>query len=262
MTRREQAGTRQPEPSRARAAVVVAGLGGLYAGQLLADDIEQLAARSELATPSGGGLGSARAGHSSDLLGNHDDDAPLPDALEQALDRARKEMNGGGIWRSAGAGRQSVRAARERRSTRRSSDGRRRRWPCCGDTCCPRRGAPRTPVTVSARLPVLSTADRRAFLRAQWSPFLPEARWDGDRTQPEGRAQVYLDVSGSMNAEMPLVVALLGRLVARGSAGRSGRSADVVPAVIERGALKAGTTGGTSLECVLEHVARTRPRAP
>jgi len=27
--------------------------------------------------------------------------------------------------------------------------------------------------------------------------------------RPEGRAKVYLDVSGSMNAEMPLVVALL-----------------------------------------------------
>jgi len=33
----------------------------------------------------------------------------------------------------------------------------------------------------------------------------------------------------------------------------------VVPAVIERGQLKAQTTGGTSLACVLEHVARTRP---
>jgi len=29
--------------------------------------------------------------------------------------------------------------------------------------------------------------------------------------------------------------------------------------VIERGVLKAGTSGGTSLECVLEHVAKTRP---
>jgi predicted metal-dependent peptidase len=29
--------------------------------------------------------------------------------------------------------------------------------------------------------------------------------------------------------------------------------------VIERGALRAGTSGGTSLACVLEHVAKTRP---
>jgi len=32
-----------------------------------------------------------------------------------------------------------------------------------------------------------------------------------------------------------------------------------VPAVIERGALKAGTSGGTSLECVIAHVEKTRP---
>ena len=35
------------------------------------------------------------------LLGNHDDPAArLPDALKDALDRAMKEMNGSGIWRS------------------------------------------------------------------------------------------------------------------------------------------------------------------
>jgi hypothetical protein len=32
-----------------------------------------------------------------------------------------------------------------------------------------------------------------------------------------------------------------------------------VPAVIERGVLKAGTSGGTSLECVIAHVEKTRP---
>jgi len=34
-----------------------------------------------------------------------------------------------------------------------------------------------------------------------------------------------------------------------------------VPAVIERGVLRAGTSGGTSLACVLEHIATTRPSA-
>ena len=48
---------------------------------------------------------------------------------------------------------------------------------------------------------MLSTSDRRAFLRATWSPFLPEAQWGATALRPEGRAQVYLDVSGSMNAD-------------------------------------------------------------
>jgi hypothetical protein len=58
---------------------------------------------------------------------------------------------------------------------------------------------------------------------------------------------------------MPLVVGLLGQL------GRWIRrpfwafSTEVVPAVIERGALRANTSGGTSLECALAHIAKTRP---
>ena len=98
---------------------------------------------------------------------------------------------------------------------------------------------------------MLSTSDRRAFLRATWSPFLPEAQWSATALRPEGRAQVYLDVSGSMNAEMPLVVALLGRLSHWIRRPFWAFSTEVVPAVIEGGVLKAGTSGGTSLACVL-----------
>jgi hypothetical protein len=111
------------------------------------------------------------------------------------------------------------------------------------------------------RVPVLWPGDRRAFLRALWSPFLPEAAWEGGSRQPEGTAQVYLDVSGSMDREMGLIVGLLRRL------GRHVRrpfwafSDEVAPAVIENGRLKTETTGGTSLSCVVEHLARTRPEA-
>ena len=60
---------------------------------------------------------------------------------------------------------------------------------------------------------------------------------------------------------MPMLIALLNRL------GRHIRrpfwafSDQAVPAVIERGQLRTSTTGGTSIQCVLEHVARTRPDA-
>ena len=49
-------------------------------------------------------------------------------------------------------------------------------------------------------MPVLSTSDRRAFLRATWSPFLPEAEWAAAATRPEGRAQVYLGIPGGIGA--------------------------------------------------------------
>jgi hypothetical protein len=235
---------------------------GLYAGRLLADDLEQLA--RDL-SQSGNGQANA-AGEGGDaalpsiesLLGNHEDDAPLSEALQQALDRARKELNGGGIWRNAGPGanRYELLITPKRAAI---AEWQARTLAVLRKHLEPAPGAPAAPVPVTARLPVLSTSDRRAFLRATWSPFLPEAQWGATALRPEGRAQVYLDVSGSMNAEMPLVVALLGRLSQWIRRPFWAFSTEVVPAVIERGVLKAGTSGGTSLECVLAHVEQTRP---
>jgi predicted metal-dependent peptidase len=106
---------------------------------------------------------------------------------------------------------------------------------------------------------VLSPGDRRSFLLALWNPILPAARWDSWWEKPLGSAQVYLDVSGSMNAEMPLIIGLLNRLRRAIRMPFWAFSEVVAPARIEGGMLRAETTGGTSLACVLEHIARTRP---
>ena len=225
---------------------------GLYQGKVLADDIEQLA--QELATH-GGGFPAPDTGV---LLGNHADESPLPEALEAALERARREMNGGGIWRNAGPGANPYEILVNPKQAA-LAEWRAKTLAVLKKLLEPAPGSPRVPVAVSARLPVLSTSDRRAFLRATWSPFLPEAQWAATAARPEGRAQVYLDVSGSMNAEMPLIVGLLGQLSSWIRRPFWAFSTEVVPAVIEGGALKAGTSGGTSLECALEHIAKTRP---
>jgi hypothetical protein len=123
------------------------------------------------------------------------------------------------------------------------------------------RSVAREPASRSVALPVLSPGDRRAVLRSLWSPFLPDARWETEHTARAGSAHVYLDVSGSMNAEMPLIVALLGRLAPYIRRPFWAFSNVVAPACIKQGRLIADTTGGTSMGCVLEHVARTKPRA-
>jgi hypothetical protein len=235
---------------------------GLYEGRLLADDLEQLArdlSQSGNGQASAAGEGGEAALPSlGSLLGNHADDAPLCEALQQALDRARKEMNGGGIWRNPGPGANRYELLVSPKHAA-MAEWQARTLAVLRKHLEPAPGAPAASVPITARLPVLSTSDRRAFLRATWSPFLPEAQWGATALRPEGRAQVYLDVSGSMNAEMPLVVALLGRLSQWVRRPFWAFSTEVVPAVIERGVLKAGTSGGTSLECVLAHVEKTRP---
>ena len=244
----------------------------LYAGRLIADDIENLA--ETLADYVLTGQSRKKVGpftlekgslDISDLLGNHADLGQEAEGeLAKALDSALKQMDGHGIWRSPhdrGIGGTLA-------DTLFSADNApMRRWETKTLTLIKKYITPDRHSRVRGeelwtyRIPILSPADRRAFLRAQWSPFLPESSWEGHRLKHSGTAQVYLDVSGSMNHAMPLIIGLLNRL------GRHIRrpfwafSNEVAPAVIEKGNLKTSTTGGTSMACVLEHVAKTRPYA-
>ena len=247
----------------------------LYEGRLIADDIENLAETlSGFVLKGQGGKGNGNVGpftleagsiDVSDLLGNHEDLGKEAEGdLAKALEDALKQMNGHGIWRSprdrgiGGALANTLFAAEDKPM---------RRWEAKTLAVIKRYITPDRQSRAhreelwSYRIPVLSPADRRAFLRAQWSPFLPDASWEGVRQQRDGTAQVYLDVSGSMDAEMPLIIGLLNRL------GRHIRrpfwafSNEVAPAEIVKGNLKTATTGGTSMSCVLEHVAKTRPDA-
>lgn len=245
---------------------------GLYAGRLIADDIESLAETLSgfvLKGQGGQGAGPFTLEEGlldvSDLIGNHADLGQEADGeLAKALDSALKQMNGHGIWRSPrdrGIGGPMMNAliAADSSPVRRWEA---RTLALIKKFITPDRASrARREEPWSYRIPVLSPDDRRAFLRAQWSPFLPEASWEGQRHKQDGTAQVYLDVSGSMNLEMPLIITLLNRI------GRHIRrpfwafSDKVAPAVIERGQLRTSTTGGTSMACVLEHVAKTRPDA-
>ena len=240
---------------------VLSAWSGLYDGRLVADDIRDLA--RDL----------AKRGSRADvaLLGDHESLAGgtyaanrATGTLSDALDTTLRAMNGTGVFRSpkgrgvgADAYRNEVRAAdtaveRWRRET--YAVLRRHLLP-------DPRSIAREPSSRSFALPVLSPGDRRAALRSLWSPFLPDARWETEHTARAGSAHVYLDVSGSMNAEMPLVVALLGRLSTYIRRPFWAFSNVVAAARIEQGRLIADTTGGTSMGCVLDHVARTKPRA-
>ena len=231
----------------------------LYDGRLIADDIADLAkdVQDAKTAPSKGTV----------LIGGHDHTefvGELPEVLQEALDQALKSMNGDGIWRSPkerGVGANAYRAAipgvsegvqRWRRETLEVL--RRHLVP---DPKAVRRDTRPLHFTV----PVLSPGDRRATLRALWSPLLPEALWSTEQRLRSGTAQVYLDVSGSMNAEMPLIIGLLARLGRFIHKPLWAFSNVVAKAEIVNGRLLADTTGGTSMACVLEHIAETRPAA-
>jgi hypothetical protein len=112
----------------------------------------------------------------------------------------------------------------------------------------------------SFMLPVLHPADRRGCLRTIWNPILPEISWEGSRPAASGTVQIYLDVSGSMNAELQLLVLLLAEFGAWIRKPLWAFSTIVVPATIIRGELQTNSTGGTALSVVLDHIRQTRPK--
>lgn len=98
-------------------------------------------------------------------------------------------------------------------------------------------------------------------MQGLWSPFIPDATWDSYKQLPQGAANIYLDVSGSMNREMPFIVALLNRLRKYIRMPFWVFSDVVAKAKIVKGFLEAETTGGTSMNCVLEHIAKSKPQS-
>jgi len=241
----------------------------LYVGALIADDVEELVKQIEGEDPVAGDydgpfiLESGGLGEIGDLLGNHADlRGECSEELKEALDESMKQMNGSGIWRNPGS--RGV-GANPYEALFTGKDEPMRKWErktlaILKQHLQPdRKSRSSHEAPVDYRLPVLSPGDRRAFVRSLWAPFLPEAGWTTSRNIPDGTAQVYLDVSGSMYAEMPLIVALLGRLSRYIRRPFWAFSDIVAPAVIENGQLKAETSGGTTMSCVLEHLALTRP---
>ena len=247
--------------TRAEEKRVLSAWKGLYDGRLVADDIRDLA-RDLVKRDDRTVL--YLLGDHDHLAGGTSEAATLTGPLADALDTALKAMNGSGVFRSPkgrGVGAETY------RSEVRAADTAVDRWRRETFAVLRRhllpdpRSVAREPSPRSFTLPVLSPGDRRAALRSLWSPFLPDARWHTEHPARAGSAHVYLDVSGSMHAEMPLVIALLGRLATYIRRPLWAFSNVVAPARIEQGRLIAATTGGTSMGCVLEHVARTRPRA-
>lgn len=229
----------------------------LYDGALVAEDI--LAIASDLTMPRKPVL----------LLGNHSPgpEGTQPDSegpLAEALAHARRALATGSVFRTPGkapgAGATAVvesispGARALQRWTRETTQVLRRHLQ-------PARRDAGDLSERTAMLPLLSSSDRRAAMRSLWSAFMADAAWSTSAIVPLGRAMVYLDASGSMHRELPLLVALLGQLGHLVSRPLWAFSTVVGPARLVGGRLELTTTGGTSMACVIDHIARTQPRA-
>ena len=241
----------------------------LYEGKLISDDIEALVGDINNSDANGGRgtepftLDPSAGNDTGTLLGNHDAfDQALSEELKKALGQSLREMNGSGIWRNP---REHGVGANPYEASFSSQDDplvlwKRKTMRVLKQYLQPdKNSTAHKDVAVDYQLPVLTTSDRRAFMRSIWDSFIPPATGSTTLSKPAGSAQIYLDVSGSMNREMPLLITLLWKLKRYIKRPFWAFSDVVAPAVIEKGLLKADTTGGTSMSCVLEHIAQTRP---
>lgn len=252
----------------------------LYSGKLVVDDLmeiaitgfrgepgEELAERGFLGNHSN--CGSAENGEPGEehgergFLGNHSPCGAEEISAESAdiLRETLASMTGGGIWRSPrdrGVGLRScdLEAAAKSESMNKWKKEAMKELVRC---VTPDKRGPRENKPQPMSLPVLNEGDKRGFLRSLWSPFIPDIVWPTQKKVPRGTTQVYLDVSGSMNREMDALVSLLWRLRRHIRLPFWAFSDSVHPAEIRDGKLVTSTTGGTSMNSVLRHVAETQP---
>jgi hypothetical protein len=114
----------------------------------------------------------------------------------------------------------------------------------------------------SVESPVPELRDRRAMvLRSLGRRPLLNAADIPSRRRSDGRAIVYLDVSGSLDAVLPLLYGALRSLRAHIAPDVHLFSSMLVTIGLDlacRGHVE--TTGGTDITCVLKHVTATRPK--
>ncbi len=234
---------------------------GLGCGTVLADDILDLArdAQSSGSFP----------GQLPVFIGNHDPKArtgkaqrKVSGAIEAILDATFRELNGSDMFRDPVSRGCSAKPRNDRWSELQEKrvDWERATLRLLRKIVTPDPRSRRMEMEHRpAILPVLNGADRRGFMRSLWSPLVPDIRWELPHLRHGATTVVYLDVSGSMDQEMESLVRLLNSLRKWIRLPLWAFSDEVVPATIEGGALKTSTTGGTAMNCVLRHIAETRP---
>lgn len=229
----------------------------LYEGRTCADDILDLMEAVHNGNETTHALGAIP------VIGSHAPGRgePVCRELADALGETMKQMNGDGIWRrprERGVGQYT--ADLRVQVDERLALWERTAWDALRRTLLPdRKGQRRGTRETDLLLPILSPRDRRGFVRALWSPVLPENRWTAYSPGDRVSANVYLDVSGSMAGEMRSIIALLSKLRPWITMPFWAFSDEVTPATIEDGRLVTESTGGTAMNSVLRHLAQKRP---
>lgn len=112
------------------------------------------------------------------------------------------------------------------------------------------------PREVEVAQPILTASDKRRFVMGLTGGVVSEYRETFYKMETGVSTRIYLDVSSSMDEILPTLISSLGHFSKLISWPIWAFSTRVYPANIINGQFRSKTSGGTSLECVMEHIAK------
>jgi len=196
------------------------------------------------------------------LLGNHDDHAKIPANIRDILDETLKKMDGVLIWSKPNLRGNDVERKSENLEIQKFKM---RKWEkstfrLLKKSLVEDKRAKTEMSSSETILPVLSSSDRRALARFNFSSIIPLSKTEYLTKTTSQRASIYLDVSGSMSSEIEAIVSLLSSFRPYIKMPLWVFSNEVEEARFVKGKLEYKTTFGTSISCVFDHLRKTKTK--
>ena len=195
------------------------------------------------------------------LLGDHDKEN-ISEEMEKVLNDIMKKMDGVMIWNKPGSRGVSEKLSIENQQILKYKKN---KWEqstlrILKKCLLPDNKTKKKTSLHEIILPVLSNTDRRAIGKFKYSGIIPFSRYDSIKTYPSQLANIYLDVSGSMNEEIEGLILLLYHFRSYIKMPLMVFSNQVAEARFKNGKLEYESTGGTSISPVFEHLQKNKIR--
>lgn len=196
------------------------------------------------------------------LLGNHEDNIEIPDKIKEILDGMMKKMDGVLIWNKPNMRGVGFERKPENHDILKFKV---RKWEkstynLLKKSLVKDKKVKTEMTTTEISLPVLTSNDRRALARFQFSGIIPLSKTEYQTKTDSQLVSIYLDVSGSMDKELEAIISLLSHFRPYIKMPLWVFSNEVEEARFVNGKLEYKTTFGTSVSCVFDHLRKNKTK--
>jgi hypothetical protein len=191
------------------------------------------------------------------FIGNHDfDKKPTSPQMKKLMNEIRGKMKGTGIWnKSVERGCNYSTKNEASNITKYNLKHWRTGVYAILKKCLTEDSQkPKTAIDTTVMIPVISSHDRRALSTYSWSGIIPLTKNIVTSPVISESVNIYLDVSGSMAAEIEQIILMLDHFRNHIKKPLWVFSNEVNQASFKHGKLIYKSSGGTSISCVFDHI--------